>query len=293
MDKQSWQQNLEPPDIDIPHWMRVMFYRPGLQETVQHTVGTQVNIPYVQMLYAIRMRAAGYIGVILWIIGLIVLTSWVAVPPEPEILYWILLVVLMAAIPIALASYKPRRLFIERMEREITNPYGDHPTTEMFKSLKELLETSPVSQPIVVKDPIPVRVPNVGRQAPAAQAYEMPDDPEEPVVVDLAFQDLVAFAERAVQRGLTRSSWIEPHKPRVRLPSGTRVTRGVYDKMIENLRKWHMVVTTPDGSTDWVSPPEEIIAFLHDTMRQVREPEPKPPADLEEFAPGLEELWGD
>lgn len=59
--------------------------------------------------------------------------------------------------------------------------------------------------------------------------------------------DLAAFLAEAGRRGLTKNAWLPPGRPRYKLPSGQRVTRGVWDRVTAELVRLGWAENTPGG----------------------------------------------
>lgn len=227
--------------------------RPSVTETVQRSVHTEVTIPERQAMLAIKLRFGGYLAsVIMVAIGLgsvylLMFTSgyWEGVAGVSGII----VLVLMGCG--WMASARPTQLLLQRMEREISDPNRD-------SELSELLTALQTSQrpPQVVREPVPVRV-NGDMTMPDAAAPDQRAAPLSP-----RFADLMSFVEYAQARGLARSDWLPAGGPRVRLPSGTVVTRSVYDDHIQQLMQWELIEQTTAGYR-WLIDPERAVARLH------------------------------
>lgn len=148
-----------------------------------------------------------------------------------------------------------------RFGNELWNPwFPKSPSVAMMERLIDRLTDGPEEGPERVR-PYPVRVNGELRQhAPVDDEDEEQDRPER--VVDPEFVDLVAFVEMASVRGLERDGLVT--KPRMALPSGARLTRTVYDRMMELAEKpWGLVRRGGGGmAASWVVEPVQAVMIL-------------------------------
>jgi hypothetical protein len=121
-------------------------------------------------------------------------------------------------------------LLVWRFTNELFNPlFPKSPTTQILERLVAAMEEGKGPENVVeVRGPYPWR-PNGQVARPMLPATELPAGGGE-VEVRLSedyklFVDLVALVQRAQTHGLTRAANVDNQRPRLRLPSGERLTR--------------------------------------------------------------------
>lgn len=117
-----------------------------------------------------------------------------------------------------------------RFGNELFNPlFPKSPTTEILERLVEQLEGDGPETVVEVRGPFPART-NGQIAKPVLPTTQLPAGGGT-VKVELSedyklFVDLVALVHRAQVHGLTRAANVENVHPRLRLPSGERLSRG-------------------------------------------------------------------
>lgn len=256
------------PDSWVDTLMGRMFYRPGLREMVQHNQETQVGVPLNQFIASFAVRLSAYIGLLLLLAGTVLLVYWLGAPPSRPWMVWGLGATLIFISLVGLAGWKPRSLFIDRMDREIEEPYADHPTSELIERLIELgiLDGGDPEGTTEVRVPVPINYTHDGAtEVPVVSGGE---PIQEGVVLDPSFADLVDFVDRARLRGLARSDWVTPNTPRAKLPSGVKVTRPVWEGLISSLIDWGVVRKELGNKYVWVEGPEQARSLLVKAARE-------------------------
>ena len=121
-------------------------------------------------------------------------------------------------------------LLVWRFTNELFNPlFPKSPTTQILERLVSQMEDGAGPEQVVeVRGPFPWRA-NGQVAKPVLPPVELPAGGGE-VQVRLSeeykmFADLVALVERAKTHGLTRKANVDDVRPRLRLPSGERLTR--------------------------------------------------------------------
>ena len=237
--------------------------RPSVQEQVNHTAHTQVDIPRRQAVLTMQIRLASYLGVVLFF-ALAVLAG-VAFDANKNLLALLILsmgVLLMLA---GIAARQPRRLLLNRLENEISDPYHDDTLREMFNEW--LAQTQPSEPEIRIKrEIVPVRAYNGG-----IEIEEQRQDPDE-------FEDLVEFTREAVVRGLARDTvWCIPNKPRITLSTGTVVSKPKWNEFCAALKRWGLVDQDNKGSYIWVDgisdDPRRAVDYLEQALQEASDNE--------------------
>jgi hypothetical protein len=257
---------------------RLMGLRPSVQEQVNHTAHTQIEIPWRQARLAAWVRFMSYAGIGL-VVAIAAGAGWILDIGRPGLAAG-LLVFDFLLILFGLAAVIPRRLLLERLEREIRDPYRDDVLRGIAEMYLERME-QPEPEVVIQREPVPWRVNGEGRSREYGVG-SMEQEMEEPPTVSQEFLDLIEFAEIAVERGLARSAWLPENGPRVGLSSGTVVTRGVWRDFCETLMEWDVVGRDNSNAFVWtVEEPIEAVAMLRraaeETMNSDRLWEPDEP----------------
>lgn len=237
--------------------------RPSVTETVQRSAHTEVTIPLRQAQLAMALRFGQYLLVVAEV-GLIAGTVYLLGFTVSDAEGWLGLVCLILAVGLALfgmAARRPYGLLLARMEAEVADPNRDSELREMLDAM--LAAKQPVVQ--VVREPVPVTINGV-------LASNAPPDLAGPPLAP-GFADLMAFVDYAQARGLARADWLPPGGPRVRLSSGTVVSRSVYDHHISQLIDWQLIRQGANG-WEWVTTPAEALSRLQLAVKLALPPTP-------------------
>lgn len=223
--------------------------RPSVTETVQRSAHTEVTIPLRQAQLAMALRFGQYLMVVAEA-GLVAGTVYLLGFTTSDAEGWLGMACLILAIGLGLfgmAAMRPYGLLLARMEAEVSDPNRDSELREMLDAM--LAAKQPVVQ--VVREPVPVTINGV-----LAEPVSQPLLPLTP-----GFADLISFVDYAQARGLARADWLPPGGNRVRFPSGTLVTRSVYDHHISQLIDWQLIRQGANG-WDWVTTQAEAASRL-------------------------------
>lgn len=236
----------------LEHMIMRGLYRPGLRELVHHDTESQVQVPANQLMMSCLIRFAMYAGATIWLMVAALFVYWIAEPPRRPWMIWIVGLGLLFGLLAGLAAARPRKLFLGRMDREIREPYGDHPTAELIERMVEmgLMEGQGPGQTEKVRVPVPVQYSGPGT-TPVVPVMSGDDPIVEGATLDPDFADLIDFVDRAGKRGLARSNWVSPGKPRAKLASGRVITRPVWEELVAVLAEWQLVEKSPDNRWDW------------------------------------------
>ena len=164
-------------------------------------------------------------------------------------------------------------LLIWRFGNELWNP--TYPKSPMIGLLQDFL-TPDEPPPVEILQPYPIRMNNKTRGAdvllPDPDDDALDEEADGPPIyrVDPEFEDLVAFVRLAQRRGLARSALLT--KPRTRMPSGQRLTRDYYDRMIALAREpWGIVQLGGSGSpAEWAVDVHTALRMLDTTLTHVQ-----------------------
>lgn len=237
----------------LEHMIMRGLYRPGLRELVHFDKESQVQVPTNQLMMSCLVRFAMYAGAVVWLMGAVLFIYWAAVPPRRPWMVWVVGLVLLFGLLAGFAAAKPRNLFLGRMDREIREPYGDHPTAELIERMIEmgLMAGQAPGPSSKMRVPVPVQYSGPGT-TPVVPVMSGDDPIVEGAALDPDFADLIDFVDRASTRGLARGAWVSPGKPRAKLASGRVITRPVWEELVAALSEWHLVEKTPDNRWEWV-----------------------------------------
>lgn len=117
-----------------------------------------------------------------------------------------------------------------RFANELFNPlFPKSPTTQILEQMVNRMDGGEPETVVEVRGPFPVRA-NGQIAKPVMPTTQLPAGGGT-VKVELSddyklFVDLVALVHRAQEHGLTRAANVENVQPRLRLPSGERLSRG-------------------------------------------------------------------
>lgn len=237
--------------------------RPGVQEQVQHTAHTQVEVPRRQAILAMQVRLATYLGVAMFFIFALAVGWLLSIG-----LRWLAALILSIDIVLLLAGVAwriPRSLLLQRMEKEIVDPYHDDTMREIAESF------------IAHMQPPPAEV-QIKREITPYKAYQNGQpiaSEQEPIAEPSEFEDLLAFTQQAAIRGLARDTvWCVPNQDRIRLYTGTIVTRSKWRQFCELLMGWGLVKQDNKGYI-WVNGiaenPQKAVEYLMKAKRDSEE----------------------
>lgn len=250
--------NGQDPLEEMQKWIGL---RPSVQEQVQHTAHTQVDIPQRQAMLLMKMRFFSYLGIV-FVFVLAGVSGWLLDSGHKLLALAILSIdgILLLA---GLAWYPSRKLLIQRMESEVIDPYHDDTLRELFKGYMDKMQP-PEPEIKTEKVLIPFQAYNGERRVEQNRERS----PLE------TFQDLIEFTKEAGYRGLSRDKdWCEPNKPRVRLATGTIVSKPKWREFCEALKEWGLVKQDVKGAYVWVEEiekdPKRAVDYLVRALREV------------------------
>lgn len=155
-----------------------------------------------------------------------------------------------------------------RFSNELFNPA--YPKTPFVKMLEELvgLYRDEETEIVHVLKPYPVYLSPNSRQPHLVPDYDPgPLEDDTAYQLDPGFADLLDFLHRASQRGLSRESLVT--QPRIRLPSGRRLTRPAYDDLVAEAVRWGLVDKGGEGrAASWLIEPDKAIRLLQHVREQ-------------------------
>jgi hypothetical protein len=149
---------------------------------------------------------------------------------------------------------------------DLIDPFGK--TSPMERMMVPYLAHLFIGEPIAPAPPARLIPRRVAGQLTDAVSYAPEVDHYDIAREDL---DFVAFIAEAARYGLARNVLIR--RPRIRLrPSGTILTRDVYDAMMERADvEWGFVDRGGDGiAATWRVNPEDALRILRDEIRRIR-----------------------
>lgn len=234
--------------------------RPTVQEQVNHTAHTQIDIPRRQAVLVVQIRLISYLGIALFFV--LATLAGVAFNADKNLLALFILSMDVVLVLAGIAARHPRRLLLKRLEDEISDPYHDDTLRELFH---EWLARTQLPEPEVRirREVIPVRAYNGGIDV------EQRQEPDE-------FEDLVEFTREAVVRGLARDTvWCIPNKPRIKLSTGTVVSKPKWNEFCEALKRWGLLNQDNKGSYVWVDGisdnPVQAVEYLEQALREAND----------------------
>ncbi len=234
--------------------------RPTFQITGQYDRHTQIVVPWQQALAAAWARFLGYftIGIIITVTGI---AAWQFSIGHVLIgIVGIITAVILGAF--AIVARGPQRLFVQRMENEVKNPFADDTLLAMVEEYMKKQQPLP---PQVVTKIVPVGpFPNGGDQQWRESGINIRPD------------EYLEFLELAAVRGLARAVWLPVGGARVTLTcSGRQIGRGDWQGFTAFMCQVGDAVRggKANSTIEWaVSDPQDIIAFRRQTLGGELEP---------------------